>query len=41
MFRIRGIAITLLAIVAFIIVIPASAADEPSDNALTRGAGFP
>jgi len=40
MFRIRGITITLLAIVAFIIVVPASAADEPSDNTLTRGSRF-
>ena len=41
MFKIRGITITLLVIVSFIIVIiPASATGEPSDNALTRGSRF-
>lgn len=41
MFKIRGITITLLLIVSFIIVIiPAFAAGEPSDNALTRGSRF-
>jgi hypothetical protein len=41
MLRIREITITILVIVAFItVIVPASAADEPSDNALTRGSRF-